>query len=171
MNDVSKKWDLENTRKSLDHDIEDVISNDEDGKYNEDRVKLVKGILQNNGVNTDDGQVDKSVRQFVEEGYTDWRDAEIDVVWHGSVSEVTPNTTENQNEVAGREISIRNPELVMRHGRDSESSGVVLPAPVKAAVGGGYYHVKQDENMYGYSRQPSTVDTEGWRYYKSQEES
>lgn len=135
-----------------------------DRKHTQDRIKLAEAILNKNGVETGYESMDASLRTFVDNGYDNWSDVSIDVVWRGSVSEVTPSTNENHADVAGREISINSPQLVMKYSDDDECSGVSIPANFKTAIGGGNY-ASIDPNPYDYSRNPTTADTVGWRFY------
>jgi hypothetical protein len=52
----------------------------------------------------------------------------------------------------------------------TESSGYSIPANFKTAIGGGN-HATIDPNPYDYSRNPTTADTVGWRFYNRPPES
>lgn len=155
---------------SMDANISDVLGNDPDGIHTQDRIKLVEGILNSKGVETGYESMDTSLRTFVEGSYDNWEGASIDVVWRGSVSEVTPTTDENRADVAGREVSINQPELVMSFNDHEESSGCVIPARLNTSIGSGN-HARIDPNPYDYTRNPTTADTTGWRFYNRPPES
>jgi hypothetical protein len=145
-------------------DIDDVLGDDEDGKYTEERMALVTGVLKDHGVEDADHDITQlSVRTFVETSYTNWENCDIDVVWRGSVSEVTPSTPENQHETFGRTVAIRNPELVMSQYGDegTECAPCSIPVDFQKNISGSDI-AKVDENPYGRSRNYSSVDTKGW---------
>jgi hypothetical protein len=140
----------------------DVLGEDYEGKYTEERTQLISSMLAKKGMDTSNPEAQAAIRKLVEGTPGHWDDLNVDVVWNGKIEDAAARGRSHEEyDSEGRTLSFSNPEITL----DRSNYGgrkATIPGTLSHTVTPSDPAVIDSSNNADLNIQNSFVSTEGW---------
>lgn len=131
------------------------------------RVDVVRGILQEHGLDTDNEEASEAIHDLVTNGPTFWSDdVKLDVMWKGRVADAT--VCPRGNEEAGwREVTFDSPDVLLLDPRRGDGHLVTIPGKVRQTFTPDSPAFRDDESngwtrYFEYDPEETSLTTTDW---------